>query len=361
MTFEVDVLAVGEESKSGDAIAFRYGDFSHRSLFKVVIIDGGFEKNGQDLVDLVKGTYQTDSVDIVISTHPDSDHCSGLKVVLEKLHVESLWLHQPWRHERAIAEYIQFGKSSKELDEQLQKSIASARDLEELAADAGVQLIEPFAGLQTEDGRLTVLGPTRDYYAQLLANFEDASTSRARLLAQQLRTLLKEAAAKMRELWSGQEALIEPEENATRPQNNSSVILLAKLDDTYFVFTGDAGVPALDRAVSEELGAALRAELRYFQLPHHGSKRNVGPSILDRILGPRVAQGVATGKTTFISAASDGKPKHPAQRVINAANRRGAKVISTQGRRLLMHSNDAPARDRWVPAAELPFVEQYED
>ena len=54
------------------------------------------------------------------------------------------------------------------------------------------------------------------------------------------------------------------------------------------LFTADAGVPALEQAIGqlEVIGFDFN-RLRIVQVPHHGSKRNVGPKILDRILGPK--------------------------------------------------------------------------
>ncbi|MBF4307570.1 MBL fold metallo-hydrolase, partial [Vibrio anguillarum] len=44
MGYEIDFLGVGEESKSGDAIALRYGNLhGHRDEQTVVVIDGGFQ------------------------------------------------------------------------------------------------------------------------------------------------------------------------------------------------------------------------------------------------------------------------------------------------------------------------------
>src|SRR5262245_33820846 len=140
MSYEVDVRAVGEESKSGDAIALRYGDFSDRSRYRVMIIDGGFEADGRDLVDVVQGLYGTNSVDVVVSSHPDDDHSSGLKVVLEELRVSALWLHRPWRHGVGV---------SAAMEEDYKKSVETARELEELASRRGAQIIDPFAGLQS--------------------------------------------------------------------------------------------------------------------------------------------------------------------------------------------------------------------
>ncbi|MFC3187245.1 hypothetical protein ACFOD0_10120 [Shewanella intestini] len=78
MGYEIDILAVGEKSNSGDAIALRYGNLhGGRDEQTVIIIDGGYKDDGQKLLHHVKEHYLTDEVDLVISTHPDQDHING--------------------------------------------------------------------------------------------------------------------------------------------------------------------------------------------------------------------------------------------------------------------------------------------
>ena len=75
MGYEVDVLGVGKESKSGDANVLRWGNLhGSRSEQKVVLIDGGFQETGEDVVSHIKRHYGTTLVDAVVSTHPDQDH-----------------------------------------------------------------------------------------------------------------------------------------------------------------------------------------------------------------------------------------------------------------------------------------------
>src|SRR5688572_1286072 len=103
MAYQVDFLAVGDGAKSGDAIAMRFGDFANPLQTYVVVIDGGFQSSGEALVEHIRREYQTTYVDLVVSTHPDNDHSSGLAPVLEKLQVGKLWMHKPWEHTYDIA------------------------------------------------------------------------------------------------------------------------------------------------------------------------------------------------------------------------------------------------------------------
>ncbi|HLV39997.1 MBL fold metallo-hydrolase, partial [Xanthomarina sp.] len=81
-SLEIDFLAVGNGEKSGDAIAFRYGDFTDPNKQKVIVIDGGTKESGKELCTLIKSTYHTNTIDLVVCTHPDGDHASGLTEVL---------------------------------------------------------------------------------------------------------------------------------------------------------------------------------------------------------------------------------------------------------------------------------------
>src|SRR5687768_1470674 len=103
MPYQIDFLPVGDGVCSGDAIALRFGDFSDITKQYVVVIDGGFKESGKALVEHIKAHYGTTFVDIVVSTHPDADHSSGLEVVLDELAVGQLWMHRPWLHTDDIA------------------------------------------------------------------------------------------------------------------------------------------------------------------------------------------------------------------------------------------------------------------
>ncbi len=360
MSYEVDVRAVGKESQSGDAIAIRYGDFSDPDQTRVVIIDGGFKDSGEDLVELVRETYGKEYVDLIISTHPDQDHISGLNVVLEELEVGELWMHLPWDHSRSIASYVRKGIAGT-LTETQQRSIGGAKDLYQLAFNKGIPVSEPFTGRTNLDGVIRVLGPDQTYFEELFEELTDAAKAEERGIFEAIRKVAATALKWLKETWD-QESLEEPSASDVSPRNNSSAIILASLDEKAFLFTGDAGVPALERAL-EPFGPQLNGTLKYVQIPHHGSKRNVGPEILDFLLGPALPEASKdekTGINAFISAAKKGSPKHPSRRVTNALNRRGATVLVTAGGSHCYHSSDAPGRG-WGPITPQAFVAEYED
>lgn len=355
MGYEIDFLAVGDESQSGDAIALRYGNLrGPRSEQVIAVIDGGFADNGVALTNLVRERYDAHYVDVVISTHPDQDHISGLKAVIEELGmpgITQLWMHQPWKHSAELnsARYYRFGTT--QLSETVRMSLEQASDLERLAEQNGIDIVEPFTGVSTPDRGLVVLGPTQSFYEETLANVRPPS------LASRLAEALKSAVAKLVPETLFHETL--KDDGVTQPVNNTSVISLLWVDGPRCLFTGDAGIPALEQAadVLDQVSIAAGG-IHIVQVPHHGSRRNVGPSVLNRLLGS-IGQTEPRG-SAIASVATQGEPKHPAKKVANAFRRRGYPVRVTQGRNSWFYA-DAPPRDDYGPTDPLPFYDQVED
>lgn len=366
MEHEVDFLPVGDGERGGDAICFRYGYFDgNRDQYVVVVIDGGTKASGEALVEHIKKYYETEIVDLVISTHPDADHCSGLTEVIEGLDVRMLWMHKPWEHAEEIRTLFKNGKITDEsLRVNLRKSLENARELHDLAARKSIPIYEPFSDSKGEGSQFLILGPSKEFYQSLLPHFRDTPQPKQEIAG--LQTLLGRAleAAKdginwVKENW-GVETLTDPENYKTSFENNSSVILYCSIDGKGFLFTGDAGVEALDLAHDKAVSLGIDlTEVKFIQMPHHGSKRNVGPTILDKIIGPKLS-AESESKTAFVSAPAKGDPKHPSRKVVNAFKRRGAKVIATQGDSIRHPSPNAPDRN-WSKANPLPFYNDVEE
>ncbi|HWB27617.1 MAG TPA: MBL fold metallo-hydrolase [Chitinophagaceae bacterium] len=108
---EMDFLPVGENSKSGDAIALRFGTYESAEWKDqtVFVIDGGNATSGDALVKHVTEVYKTDTVDRVILTHPDGDHASGLRTLVDNSNVGKIWMHRPWNHWEDLKEFIHNG------------------------------------------------------------------------------------------------------------------------------------------------------------------------------------------------------------------------------------------------------------
>ena len=144
------------------------------------------------------------------------------------------------------------------------------------------------------------------------------------------------------------------ENGETSADNESSTILYAVINKKGILLTGDAGVKALDKAYSYK--PQISDNLKFIQVPHHGSRRNVSPSVLDNILGEK---GQEENKTAFISAGKESST-HPRQSVVNAFIRRGCKVIATKGA-TKRHQNGTPERKGWVTVEPLKFQARFQE
>lgn len=387
MGYEIDFIAVGDGTKSGDAIAIRYGNlFGARAEQMVVVVDGGTKESGEALVRHVRKYYATNEVDWVVSTHPDCDHVSGLKVVVENMDVRFLLMHKPWdraselRHTFRDSRFTTPGLASR-----LQSALATASELQDLAEQKRIPIYEPFAGVHKTDGSLLFLGPTEEYYNSLVCQFASTPAAKAppggglftaaraaqnsSSLAFLAGTLNKASsppspfesilAAYMRgpaappptpnlfaALTRAQpKPSVLTDEGETSPANNSSAIILLQLDGDRILLTADAGVPALERAADYAASRnILTTGLGMWQVPHHGSEHNLGPTILRRI----------GGAVAFVSAARCGAPKHPSRRVTNALISRGTRVYSTCGSSI-RHCKNAPERPDYLPLAAMEY------
>lgn len=332
---EIDFLKVGAEEKSGDAIALR---FPYQGRWVVVVIDGGFVDVGEELVEHVRRWYDTTHVDLVISTHPDGDHINGLTPVLEGLDVDELFIHLPRQHRSDVSDW----------------GAEAVDDLVRVARRRGVEVTEPFTGSTRFGGAITVAGPTVEYYESLL----DAARLGPVQAVAASQGLGAAVGLAMRMLASRAVDFLPTETltdlGETTERNNSSVITLLTIAGQRVLLTGDAGIPALmDAADYLDTLPTAGVPFALFQAPHHGSRRNVGPTILNRLLGHQ--NGVTRGEA--IISASDKAPKHPSPKVANALLRRGYSVYTNENTHICF-PNGVPTRQGWLTATPLPPLDE---
>lgn len=363
--YEIDLLPVGNGEKSGDAIAFRYLD--ENAEYKVMVIDGGTLDSGKALVEHIRKHYGTSVVDHVVCTHPDNDHSSGLRVVLEELEVKNLWMHRPWEHSEHAHAFISDKRTTpNSVQTKIQRSVSTAYSLEQMAIERAISVMEPFQGAQI--GPFEVLSPSRGFYRELIAEIygDNEAQRQAKILEDiglqglgAIGNAVSKALSWIRETWY-EETLREG--GKTSPSNETSVVMHAYIDGRGLITTGDAGIRSLTRALDyvESTGVPLR-DLRFVQIPHHGSRRNVSPSVLDRLLGSILdeTEGKNRALTAVASVAKEASD-HPKNAVINAFMRRGASVYVTAGK-TLHDSYNMPTRDGWEPVTPMPFCDEVED
>lgn len=356
--YEIDFLPVGNGERSGDAICVRYGTPGN---YKVMVYDGGTKESGQNLVKHIRQHYGTDHVDYVVCSHPDADHASGLSVVLENLTVGQLWMHRPWEHSAVICQYFKDGRiTDNSLAERLKDKMSAAYALEELAVAKGIPLHEPFQGAQI--GAFHVTSPDNDWYVHtLIPDFAKSPEKKEAAAQSRFRAALASGMgmlAAVAESW-GFETL--REDVSTSAENESSVVLVGEIAERKILLTGDAGIQALVATAdyAEARGVSLPDTVKFIQVPHHGSRNNVSPSVLDRLIGVKTYSPASEARMTAFVSAAQGSETHPRKMVVNGFIRRGATVSPTQGR-TICSSHEMPGRTGWVPIESMPFFQEVE-
>ena len=145
----------------------------------------------------------------------------------------------------------------------------------------------------------------------------------------------------------------------TDPENEMSIILYGNMEEEKFLFVADAGIRALNKAMDfMEKEYIDYKKINVYQIPHHGGRRNVSTSLLNRLLGNKVSQGYEDGRVAFVMASKNSD--HPKKMVTNAYKRRGVKVFETKGK-TVRHSHNTPNREGWVSTTPVNFYDQVED
>lgn len=128
---------------------------------------------------------------------------------------------------------------------------------------------------------------------------------------------------------------------STSPINESSLIILFEYEGTKVLFTGDAGKEGLSKAIKYAHDNNIKLnDCSIIKMPHHGSRKNVNPAIMDAFVGSRAL---------YYSCASDDLGHHPSQRLINLMNEKNFKQFSTSGS-TLHYGKNAPDRG-WKTAS----------
>lgn len=151
-------------------------------------------------------------------------------------------------------------------------------------------------------------------------------------------------------------------ENATtEPDNETSTVILGDMEGEYFLLTGDVGIRGLRCAIeyADSIGSNIQENVTFYEIPHHGGRHNVSPSILNDLLGEIVEEGTTTSKTAYTCTGKGSD--HPRQMVVNAFVRRGVKVYTTDGRTIFHKYGNMPKREGWTSLTSLEFQEDVED
>lgn len=345
---EIDILPASSENKGGDSALIRIGQFNYSQSPNqqfVILIDGGYKENTTRIKDYLTSHYQTNTIDLAIITHPDMDHISGFVDILTDtdIKIKSTRIHDPWNHTTHIFNKTIDGRRT--INSLNNKFEDTLKQLSSVLDNLGSKNKEPFPiGKVIDHVNLYILGPDKKYYRELLYKFpgmEGENTNNS------IPTNIYEdkTVDYTEEL---NHFLDSPQTSA---KNNSSIITLLHdySNQPVALFTGDAGVEAIEKALDYADNNYLTYKGVYlFQIPHHGSNKNINENIIKRIM-PR---------NVYVSAPANSE-KHPCPLAINYLIKEGLNVYHVQNKEgILFPFNCQISRAGWSDAKQATIKEK---
>ena len=239
---------VGTGSKGGDAILIELYDEDDNPC--VFLIDGGYEETGRAITEFLKRKYQKPIIYMMINTHPDLDHLSGLKAILEDrdITVEKIVMNRPWKDGKLKPEHFKDKRiTPNSLAERIKNSFFMADEIENIAKCRKIILSPAYSENELIPGVLSILGPSKSFYQKhLLASDKTPETWIDEWNKPYVKTTMTE------DDYDPNNGEIEwfDEEN-TSEVNQTSLIILLEVGNEKFLFTGDAGKEALEEAFNQ--------------------------------------------------------------------------------------------------------------
>jgi len=319
MKFEIDMLDVG----NADSFLIRYFGDDEKEI--VILIDAGKSQHGDMVADHILKYTLKGKVDLAICTHLDNDHIGGFQKVLDKINITEFWIHDPTKYRATVKKMLLLKKTdvspTRALLESLNQSISL---IDRISKMTSLTHKEPFAGLTYEKAPIKILAPTEQYYVDKLKDFKDIHQ-----LFENEKILSPQNYQKVFELKAGIDS---------SKSNNSSVVTLFHPPTGNFFFTADADISGLEVAKSN----SNIQNLRWMQIPHHGSINNINAENL-KFFNPRIA---------YISAS--GKENKPHPNIIEMIkNETSAEIYTTADNGALLFRSGTPERNGYSKATPI--------
>jgi beta-lactamase superfamily II metal-dependent hydrolase len=303
--FELEMLPAGH----GDCLLLTWGDADRP---RRLLVDGGTAASYPQLAQRLRRIPAAQRrIDVLVATHIDHDHLGGLVRLLADqelgLEIGDVWFNGWAQLQQGIVALPPAPVDPRE-EARPERSVADAAYLAFRARSVDLETNASFSGrtvcyerggalpaIRLDDGlMLTLLSPGVDELRELRAHWE-AESARKGLdpddAAQVERGLNKD-----RRYQRAGEFVDTPDASAVHwdelPEdldesvaNGSSIALLAEFEGRRCVLAGDAYAPVLESALRRAAADRGEARLRLaaFKLPHHGSKKNVTPTLVQAV------------------------------------------------------------------------------
>jgi beta-lactamase superfamily II metal-dependent hydrolase len=305
MRYEYEILKVGD----ADVIFIRH---YIKDIPYVVLIDAGNISDWKKIKDHLTKYYGTHNIDLAIGPHPDNDHMGGFFGLLDDdITISEFWLIDPAKYltQDDIKYYRTEDGAMNTVRQIFNKPNDDSQNLIDILIGQQINAKTVIAGTKHSKVPIKVVGPTADYYGEVVKNmvkdyrvkvYEEADTTEYDEAEQISVDTAKSS--------------IDTCDDDQSPYNQSSIILLYEPEDgKKILFTGDATCASLIKMIEEYPDIK---DIDLLKVPHHGSKHNLSSVIIDTL----------KPKTSYISA--KGTRKHPSSAIVNYLSKYG-NVYST--------------------------------
>lgn len=298
MKTEIKVL----EAFHGDCILIKTFDANNRAF--TILVDGGPSKTFK--YTLRKELKGIDVIDLLVLTHIDADHISGLIRFLKSnafsnIDVKRYWMNGANLARASTGEKISLeqGKTLEELLLHLEPSKKWEDQIyctgDDITLSSGV--------------RCKVLSPTKDILDKLYTNWPEIAKE---LISDPAEIQIAGGVRTQVEKGSLEELARQPFKPAKKIEkdlaNGSSVAFLLELPDTSLLLLGDSRAEVVEaslKAFGYSVDNPISAD--YVKISHHGSKNNTSCAMLDLINSEHYVISTNGGS---------GKSKHPDREVL---------------------------------------------
>lgn len=182
MGFEIDLLPVGSEKKSGDCIVIRCGDLYKGGYAQdLIVIDGGYKDSWASTIKPHLLKYSNCNIDgrihinLAVLSHTDQDHVGGLVEMAKDKDVviDNIMMHRPWYE--LTPSWFKDGRITKDsLKGKLGDVFEKAKELDDICKSNHVKECSFDPGTYTldRDIKISILGPDADFYKTCIASCE---------------------------------------------------------------------------------------------------------------------------------------------------------------------------------------------
>ena len=344
MKFEVEMLDV----KAADAFLIHYVEdngFSH-----IIMVDSGNYENADKIINHIRSYYDKVTyngwtgynIDFAIVSHPDDDHIGGYVHLLEDIRdgklkdikFSSFWVNDPTKHEFEPDD-VERVRTQRTLDAKLKcvydYNEDATKNLLDLIDLVGVHREEAFAGEYINSPKITIVGPTKEYYESLLPKFRNRLKFHEALEAMEENQYCEDNDTS--DDYTLSKTLDDASDDGSAHNQSSIMFLLETNEGKKYLFTGDAGRNAFNHIPQKLLN--LFEGVDWMKVPHHGSKHNLDSTIIKHV-NPKVA---------YISTEKEGKYLNRC--TVNALKKNNTKVYSTSQNRSSVRHEAIKERAGW--------------